>query len=140
MVHFQSENGYVPEVITDVVRLWIESVTKSHGFQLGEINYFFCTDEYILQTNRQYLNHDYYTDIITFDYSLNNVISGDLIISLDTVKSNADLLNISYNTELLRVVIHGILHLCGFKDKTKEEEVKMRELEDQALNLYTTFK
>nr|WP_321454129.1 rRNA maturation RNase YbeY [uncultured Carboxylicivirga sp.] len=140
MINFQVENELTPNILTQEVKDWIVNVANSHNFIVGDLNYLFCTDSYILDVNNQYLNHDYYTDIITFDYSINNVISGDLVISIDTVLSNSSKFSLDFVHECLRVIIHGVLHLCGFKDKTKEEEVKMRELEDQALNLYATFK
>ena len=140
MISFQSEEVQIPSIIKPDVKDWIEKVIESHHFVPGELNYIFCSDDYILSINRQYLNHDYFTDIITFDYRVNNVISGDLIISLDTVKSNANKYGDNYEMELLRVIIHGILHLCGFNDKTSDESQLMRQLEDKALNLYSTFK
>lgn len=125
-------------LILDETKLetWINKVIASHNKEQGAIAYLFCTDEKILEVNKQYLNHDYYTDIITFDYCEDNIVSGDMFISIDTVKSNAILFNTSFEQELLRVIIHGILHLCGFGDSTEEEEAKMRTLEDLALLLY----
>lgn len=96
----------------------------------------FCSDDYILQTNREFLQHDYYTDIITFDYTRGNRISGDLVISLDTVRSNAEGLGVPYSRELLRVVIHGVLHLCGINDKGPGEREIMERHENEALVLY----
>lgn len=115
------------------LKAWIKSVANEEGYQVGTLNYVFCDDDYIIETNRQYLQHDYYTDIITFDYTEKNEISGDLVVSLDTVRSNAEKLGVDFNGELCRVIIHGILHLCGYKDKTDEEEKKMRALEDHHL-------
>lgn len=115
------------------LKAWIKSVASEEGYQVGTLNYVFCDDDYIIETNRQYLQHDYYTDIITFDYTEKNEISGDLVVSLDTVRSNAEKLGVDFNGELCRVIIHGILHLCGYKDKTDEEEKKMRALEDHHL-------
>lgn len=114
---------------------WIAKVIKSHNKQVGDIAYVFCTDEQILEANRQFLQHDYYTDIITFDYCEDEIISGDLLISLETVRTNADLFDVQFDAELQRVIIHGILHLCGFGDKTEQEEIEMRKLENQALEL-----
>ena len=99
------------------LRDWIVEVASRHGKRVGCLTYVFCDDEYILQTNRQFLGHDYYTDIITFDYSNSHRIAGDMVISLDTVRTNAEVLGASYDTELLRVIIHGVLHLCGINDK-----------------------
>lgn len=115
------------------LKAWIKSVASEEGYQVGTLNYVFCDDDYIIETNRQYLQHDYYTDIITFDYTEKNEISGDLVVSLDTVRSNAEKLGVDFNGELCRVIIHGILHLCGYKDKTDEEEKQMRALEDYHL-------
>ena len=115
------------------IKAWIKDVAAEEGYQVGTLNYVFCNDEYILETNRQYLQHDYYTDIITFDYTKKNKISGDLVISIDTVKSNAEMLGIEENQELCRVIVHGVLHLCGYKDKTIDEEKVMRERENYYL-------
>ncbi|KAA6301541.1 MAG: Endoribonuclease YbeY [Candidatus Ordinivivax streblomastigis] len=115
---------------------WIKEVIAQHQKRVGEISYIFCSDEEILKINQQYLNHDYYTDIITFDYSDGKVISGDLFISLETVKSNSEQLKTDYFEELHRVIIHGILHLCGFKDKLPKDAKQMRKLENEALKQY----
>lgn len=119
----------------DLIRSWIKDVAHTHGKRLGNLCYQFCDDPHILEANRQFLNHDYFTDIITFDNSDGERIAGDMLISLDTVASNAEGLGITFAEELHRVVIHGILHLCGFGDKSEEEESKMRELENQALSM-----
>lgn len=118
-----------------VLKKWITEVIKSYNFKVGDLTYIFCSDEYILKVNIEYLNHDYYTDIITFDYVDSNVISGDMFISLDTVKSNSELFKTSYTEELHRVIIHGVLHLCGLKDKSKEDAIKMRSAEEKALSI-----
>ena len=112
---------------------WIEQVTASHNRILGPLGYVFCSDSRILEVNRQFLNHDYFTDIITFDYSQGRVVSGDMYISLDTVRSNAALVGASYERELLRVIIHGVLHLCGIDDKGPGEREIMERHEDAAL-------
>ncbi len=122
-----------------IIKNWIKKVAELYGFKLGDICYIFCDDEQILETNRQFLQHDYYTDIITFDYVENNILSGDMFISVDTVLSNSALFNVSYIDELHRVVIHGILHLCGLKDKSPEDEKKMREAENQALSILSSL-
>ncbi len=140
MINYNTESLDLPSLINSSVSNWIIAVASKHNFEVGELNYLFCSDNYILEANRQYLNHDYFTDIITFDYTLNNVISGDIIISLDTVASNSDKYDKSFDNELLRVIIHGVLHLCRYKDKSPEEALKMRELEDDALSMYSTFK
>lgn len=117
-----------------IIKSWIDNIVKSYGLKLGNLCYIFCNDDYILDINRQYLQHDYYTDIITFDYSEDGIVSGDMFISVDTVLSNSHLFNSKYNTELNRVVIHGVLHLCGIKDKSDEDAKIMREAEDRALS------
>ena len=115
---------------------WVAAVAKVHDRKVGDINYIFVDDERILAINRQFLGHDYYTDIITFDYTQGQTISGDLYISLDTVASNAQLVGSSYDEELLRVVIHGVLHLCGINDKGPGEREIMEQHENEALVLY----
>ena len=112
---------------------WIKSVAADYGKKVGEIGYLFVGDEKILEVNREYLGHDYYTDIITFDYDEGNIINGDLVISLDTVASNAEMLGKSYDEELHRVIIHGILHLCGINDKGPGEREIMEAAENKAL-------
>ncbi|MCX6307910.1 MAG: rRNA maturation RNase YbeY [Bacteroidia bacterium] len=113
---------------------WIAGVAASHGKKAGEINYVFCSDSKMLEHNKNFLEHDFYTDIITFDYSKDSIISGDIYIGTDTVASNAALLGLSVEQELFRVIIHGVLHLCGFKDKSPKDEVVMHEQEDIALS------
>ena len=114
---------------------WIRAVAAEYGKSIGDIAYIFCDDKKILEVNREYLNHDYYTDIITFDYTEENRISGDLFISLDTVRSNAEEQGCEYMEELFRVIIHGILHLCGIDDKGPGEREIMEAAEDKALAL-----
>lgn len=114
---------------------WVKAVAATYGKRVGEIAYIFVDDEKILEVNRQYLQHDYYTDIITFDYCEGDRISGDLFISLDTVCSNAELVGATYEEELYRVIIHGILHLCGINDKGPGEREIMEAAEDKALTL-----
>jgi len=112
---------------------WVKAVAEAHGRRVGDIAYIFVDDERILEVNRQYLQHDYYTDIITFDYTEGDRISGDLFISLDTVRSNAEGLGQTYERELHRVIIHGILHLCGINDKGPGEREIMEAEENKAL-------
>ena len=112
---------------------WIKAVAAQYGRKVGEIGYLFVNDEKILEVNKEYLGHDYYTDIITFDYDEGDVINGDLFISLDTVRSNALLFGKTYNEELHRVIIHGILHLCGINDKGPGEREIMEAAENKAL-------
>ena len=119
--------------------LWISDVITDNGFTLQELSYVFCTDDYLLDMNKQYLQHDYFTDVITFNYNEDISLSGDVFISYDRVKDNAKLLGVSKFDELCRVMVHGVLHLCGFNDKTKEEELEMREMEDKYLNKRNSF-
>ena len=114
---------------------WIKAVAASYGKRVGDIGYLFCSDEHILDVNREYLGHDYYTDIITFDYCEDDILSGDIVISLDTIRTNAELFHKTYEEELHRVIIHGILHLCGINDKGPGEREKMEVAEDQALQM-----
>lgn len=122
-----------PRLRKQIIKKWITNEILRWGKTPGDITYLFCDDEKILEVNKKALNHDYYTDIITFDYCEGKVISGDLLISLDTVKSNAETFHVHYSEELHRVMIHGILHLLGLKDKTIEEQEAMRRAEDEAL-------
>ena len=117
---------------------WVKRVAASYGRKVGDVAYVFCDDEEILRVNRQYLQHDYYTDIITFDYDEDDVISGDLFISLDTVRTNAEQLGLPYEQELNRVIIHGILHLCGINEKGPGEREIMEAAENKALAMRET--
>lgn len=112
---------------------WIRSVAAEYGFSVGNINYIFCSDERELEVNRQFLGHDYYTDVITFDYSTPTTLNGDIFISLDTVRSNAEMVSTSFDHELLRILIHGVLHLTGQGDKTPETKSQMTLKEESAL-------
>jgi len=114
---------------------WIKAVAATYGRRVGEIGYMFVNDEKILEINNQYLGHDYYTDVITFDYDEGSVINGDIVISLDTVRTNADLFNKRYEDELKRVIIHGVLHLCGIDDKGPGEREVMEANENKALEM-----
>ncbi|HOA08716.1 MAG: rRNA maturation RNase YbeY [Bacteroidales bacterium] len=118
------------------VKTWIKNVVTKYGFKIGDVTILFTDDEYIKELNIKYLNHHYFTDILTFDYSSGLVLNGDIVISIDTVRSNSILYSTSIDDELLRVIIHGFLHLLGFNDKSSEESRKMRELEDGALNIF----
>ncbi len=133
-ITFQAENIDFPKIKKRTVTKWIKSIADKYGKQIGDICYLFCTDEKILEVNKQFLNHDFYTDIITFDYSEKNKIAGDIFISLDTVLSNSQKYQTSYDEELHRVIIHGILHLCGLKDKSEDEIKEMRKAEEEALS------
>ncbi len=125
----------LPVLDETAVRNWIVEVAQRHGQRVGCLTYVFCDDEYILKTNREFLGHDYYTDIITFDYTNSRHIAGDMVISLDTVRSNAEMLGVPYETELMRVMIHGVLHLCGQNDKGPGEREVMERYENEALAL-----
>lgn len=135
MIRFDSQNVDMPTFDFDLIRSWIERVAEVHGRKVKRLSYLFCDDESILDINRQFLQHDYYTDIITFDYSTPEWISGDMVISLDTVRTNADLVSAPFEDELLRVIIHGVLHLCGIDDKGPGEREVMEQHENQALAL-----
>lgn len=134
-VTYQTKDINFPKIKRRDTSIWIKEIAHIHRKNVDEIAYIFCSDAKILEINKQYLQHNYYTDIITFDYSEGDSISGDIFISLDTVKSNSEKFKTNYTEELHRVIIHGILHLCGFKDKTPEDEQIMREKENEALKL-----
>lgn len=123
----------MPKIRKRDTSAWIKRVAASYGRKVGEIGYLFCDDEKILEVNREYLQHDYYTDIITFDYDEGDVINGDLVISLDTIRTNAEQFGKSYDEELHRVIIHGVLHLCGINDKGPGEREIMEAAENKAL-------
>lgn len=135
MITYNSENIAMPKLKKRETTAWIRAVAQTYGYKVGDIGYMFVNDEKILEVNRTYLNHDYYTDIITFDYCEDKVLHGDLVISLDTVRSNAELFNRPYEDELYRVIIHGILHLCGINDKGPGEREIMEAAENKALAL-----
>ena len=135
MVTYNSINVGEPDIDRQAVTSWITQVAAGYGRKVGDINYVFVDDEEILRINRQFINHDYYTDHIGFDYTQGNILSGDTYISLDTVRTNAQLFHKTYPDELHRVMIHSILHLCGLKDKTPEERLAMEKAEDAALAL-----
>ena len=135
MIHFFYEN--TSEIIEENIKPWIEKIIITEEKRLGEINYIFCDDEYLLKINQDYLQHDYYTDIITFDQVRGKTISGEIFVSLQRIKDNASLISKNYEEEKKRVIAHGILHLCGYKDKTEEEQKTMRAEEDFYLSLKT---
>ena len=135
MISYNSENVKMPKIRKRDTSAWIKQVAASYGRKIGEVGYMFVDDEKILEVNNEYLGHDYYTDIITFDYDEDDIINGDLVISLDTVKSNAELFNKPYEEELFRVIIHGILHLCGINDKGPGEREIMEAAENKALEM-----
>ena len=121
------------------VSKWINDVIKLHQKKLGNVSYIFCSNQYILELNQQYLNHNYFTDIITFDYCSDNKVEGDIFISVDTVLDNSYRFKTNFNDELLRVIIHGVLHLVGFSDKTAKQKKQMRVLEDEALSIFYSY-
>jgi len=137
-ISFYTEDVKLPEIKKRIITNWIKDIAAKYDKKVGEISYIFCSDKKILEVNRQYLQHDYYTDIITFDYTEENKISGDLFISLDTVKSNSISFGTSYKEELHRTIIHGILHLCGIDDKGPGEREIMERNENKALALLPT--
>ena len=143
MISYQTDGVKMPNIRRRDTSAWIKAVAATYGKRVGDIGYIFCNDEKILEVNRQYLQHDYYTDIITFDYSddalltgRKDTISGDLFISLDTVRTNAEQQGTTYEEELHRVIIHGILHLCGINDKSPGEREIMEREENKALEIY----
>lgn len=139
MITYQTEGVEMPAIKQQETTAWIKAVAESYGKRVGDIAYIFCSDEKILEVNRQYLQHDYYTDIITFDYCEGKRLSGDLFISLDTVRTNAVQFEAPYETELFRVIIHGVLHLCGINDKGPGEREIMEAAENKALEMRKDF-
>lgn len=133
MITFATQSVAMPDLSRFDYKDWIVRTAMSHGCKTGNINYLFCDDETIIDYNRRFLGHDYYTDVITFDDSANGTINGDILISLDTVRTNAEKFSASYKDELDRVIIHGILHLCGINDKGPGEREIMEAAENAAL-------
>ncbi len=134
MIHYFFENIEKIEILPNTSK-WLEKIIISEEKKIGEINYIFCDDAYLLKVNQDYLQHDYYTDIITFDYVKGKTISGDIFVSLPRISENASILSKNFEDEFHRVLAHGILHLCGYKDKTEEEISLMRSKEDFYLSL-----
>lgn len=133
MIHFSTDQVEMPALNQTKIQRWIRAVAADYGFSVGEIHYIFCSDEKELEVNRTFLQHDYYTDVITFDYSTEDVINGDIFISLDTVRSNAEEVGADFKEELMRIIIHGVLHLTGQADKTPETKAEMTRKENLAL-------
>lgn len=131
--NFQYQFRFVKRTL---YRLWIGEMVQSKSKKIGDVNYIFCDDAYLLGINQQYLQHDTYTDIITFDYCEGDVLNGDIFISVERVRENAQKYEVSFQEELVRVMAHGILHLCGYKDKTKSEAEEMRKQEKWAIELF----
>ena len=137
MISFLTENIKMPKIDRKAVRAWIAAVAATYnGRKVGNLNYIFCNDDRILEVNKEFLGHDYFTDIITFDYSEPSVVSGDMFISLETVETNSFKFHTSYDKELLRVIIHGVLHLCGINDKGPGERAIMEAAEEKALDMW----
>ena len=135
MITYNADGTAMPKIRKTDTTAWIKRVAAAHNRRVGEVGYLFVDDEKILEMNRQYLGHDYYTDVITFDYSEGNRLNGDIVISLDTVRSNASQYGRPYDEELHRVIIHGILHLCGINDKGPGEREQMEQAENAALEM-----
>lgn len=135
MITYNAEDVKLPTIKKRETTRWIKKVAATYGRKVGEIGYMFVNDEKILEVNNEYLCHDYYTDVITFDYCEGDILNGDIVISLDTVRSNAERFGKTYEEELYRVIIHGILHLCGINDKGPGEREIMEENENKALAL-----
>ena len=140
MIRFFNENIDFNFSHKQVIKKLLASAAIAEGKRAGELSVIFCSDEYLLEINRRYLQHDYYTDIITFDYTEGNVLNGDLFISIDRVKANADTYSQTFEQELCRVMLHGLLHLCGYDDTTKMQQKKMRAAEDKYLNISDNHK
>lgn len=130
MVSYFTEDITFPFKLKRLTSKWLKFVAHSEARRLGDISIIFCSDQYILEVNRKYLNHDYYTDIITFDYCEGDLLSGDLFISIDSVRENAAFYGTAFENELNRVIVHGVLHLIGYDDHTEEEIALMRSKED----------
>lgn len=135
MIQWTTDGVALPQIDTALAARWLDRVAKAHNRILGPLTYIFCNDDKIIEVNRQFLNHDYYTDIITFDYTHGRRVSGDMFISLDTVRTNAELVGTTYTSELQRVIVHGLLHLCGINDKGPGEREIMEQHENQALDI-----
>lgn len=135
MISFNYENDFELNNEEQLLN-WISRVIASEEKKEGEISYIFCDDDYLLNLNEQYLNHDTLTDIISFDYSMGNEIHGDIFISTERVKDNATDFKVSFEEELMRVMVHGVLHYCGYKDKTEEDEALMRSKEDEKIKMF----
>ena len=137
MISFLTENIKMPRLDRKAVRAWITAVAATYdGRRVGNLNYIFCNDDRILEVNKEFLGHDYYTDIITFDYSEPGKVSGDMFISIETVETNSFKFHSSYDKELMRVIIHGVLHLCGINDKGPGERAVMEAAEERALDMW----
>ena len=139
MISFETKNIEMPALDLAKVELWLNEVAAHHSKKIRNLNYLFCDDDEILRVNREFLHHDYFTDIITFDYSVKDRVGGDIFISVDTVRSNSEDLKVEYDMEILRVISHGLLHLCGIDDKGPGEREIMETHENEALKLWETL-
>ena len=135
MITYNTSGVKMPKIKRRDTTAWIKAVIATYNKRLGEVGYMFVNDEKMLEINNEYLQHDYYTDVITFDYNENDVVNGDIVISLDTVRTNAEKFGKTFDDELHRVIIHGILHLCGLHDKAPGEREQMEKAENKALAL-----
>jgi probable rRNA maturation factor len=135
MINFNYETDFTLDN-EEAIAAWLSNVITSENKKEGEINYIFCDDEYLHKINLEYLNHDTLTDIISFDYTMGNEISGDVFVSIERVKDNAKDFNVAFDEELKRVLVHGVLHYCGYKDKGEAEELLMRSKEDEKIALF----
>lgn len=135
MITYNTDGVKMPKIKRKDTTAWIKAVAQTYGRKVGEVGYMFVNDEKILEINNEYLGHDYYTDVITFDYDEGDVVNGDIVISLDTVRTNAELFDKAFEDELYRVIIHGILHLCGLNDKGPGEREIMEKAENKALEM-----
>ena len=135
MITYNTDGVKMPKIKRKDTTAWIKAVAQTYGRKVGEVGYMFVNAEKILEINNEYLGHDYYTDVITFDYDEGDVVNGDIVISLDTVRTNAEMFGKAYEDELYRVIIHGILHLCGLNDKGPGEREIMDKAENKALEM-----
>lgn len=135
-ISFNKEGVVKPKLRYRIVSIWLKQVVIKFGYITGDLNYIFCDDEYLKEINSKYLNHDYYTDIVTFDYGENKVVSGDMFISVNRVKENSGLFKCDLHEEFLRVIVHGLLHLMGFVDSSDNERETMRRLENECIFMY----
>lgn len=137
MITFNYEIDFELPHSEAIFQQWIEKIIVSENKELGEINYIFCDDDYLHKINVEYLEHDTLTDIITFDYTEGNILSGDIFISVERVQDNANDFEVSFQTELLRVMAHGVLHLCGYKDKSDVDSLQMRAKEEEKMLFFS---
>ena len=138
-IQYFNEDISFPKVKKRIITDWIKKVIIAEGKEVGDISFISCSDEYLLEVNKKFLEHDYYTDVITFEYVENDIISGDIFISIDRIKANSVEFKCDFTNEFLRILIHGVLHLIGYKDKTKSDKLLMTQKEDFYLNLYFSF-